>query len=148
MCDGQFSKQIPTCEDNSMSVVNEAPAITVARRHVEAWDNHDFDAARASLASDVHVTAMSVDPSLPVTDTTGIEEYMQGLVAFAQAVVPGSTRVNISLGDENRALLQVTSRVRFGPDAAEMALHAARLYLLDAGQKIKQEQIVFFVTAN
>ena len=131
-----------------MSVVNEAPAITVARRHVDAWDSHDFDSARASLASDVHVTAMSVDPNLPVTDTTGIEEYMQGLVAFAQAVVPGSTRVNISLGDENRALLQVTSRVRFGPDAPEMTLHGARLYLLDAGQKIKHEQIVFFVTAH
>jgi len=131
-----------------MSVVNEAPAITVARRHVDAWDSHDFDSARASLASDVHVTAMSVDPNLPVTDTTGIDEYMQGLVAFAQAVVPGSTRVNISLGDENRALLQVTSRVRFGPDAPEMTLHGARLYLLDADQRIKHEQIIFFVTAH
>ncbi len=129
-----------------MSVLNESPAVTVARGHVEAWSNHDYDTARASLATDVHVTAMSVDPNLPVTDTTGIDEYMQGLVAFAQAVVPGTTRVNISLGDENRALLQVTSRVMFGPDAPEMTLHGARLYLLDADQKIKHEQIVFFVT--
>src|SRR5215472_10048525 len=116
-----------------MSVINDSPAVTLARKHVEAWDNHDFDAARAHLADDVHVIAMSVDPNLPATDTTGIEAYMQGLVAFAQAVVPGSTRVNISLGDENRALLQVTSRVRFGPGAPEMTLHGARLYELDAG---------------
>jgi hypothetical protein len=34
---------------------------------------------------------MSVDPNLAVTDTTGVEEYIQGLVAFAQAVLPGST---------------------------------------------------------
>src|SRR5262249_54382585 len=129
-----------------MSVLSDSPAVSVARRHVEAWDNHDYDAARARLATDVHVTAMSVDPNLPVTDTTGVEEYMQGLVAFAQGVVPGTTRVNISFGDENRALLQVTSDVRFGPDAPEMKLHAARLYLIDAEQRIKQEQIVFFVT--
>jgi hypothetical protein len=128
--------------------VNELSAVTVARGHVEAWSNHDYDTARASLATDVHVTSMSVDPSLPVTDTTGIEEYMQGLVAFAQAVLPGSTRVNISLGDENRALLQVTSRVRFGPDAPEMTLHGARLYLLDTDQKIKREQVIFFMTPH
>ena len=131
-----------------MSVLNESPAITVARAHVEAWDSHDYVKARASLASDVHVTAMSVDPDLPATDTTGIEEYMRGLVAFAQAVVPGTTIVNISLGDEHRALLQVSSRVRFGPDAPELTLHAARLYLLDADQKIKYEQIVFFVSPD
>lgn len=131
-----------------MSVLHESRAVTVARAHVEAWDHHDYDKARAGLATDVHVTAMSVDPNLPVTDTTGVEEYMQGLVAFAQAVVPGTTRVNISLGDENRAMLQVTSRVRFGPDAPEMNLHAARLYMLDADHRIKHEQIVFFVTPD
>ena len=131
-----------------MSVSNQSPAVTVARAHVEAWDKRDYDTARASLAPDVHVTAMSVDPNLPRTDTTGIEEYMRGLIAFAQGVVPGTTRVNISLGDENRALLQVTSRVKFAPDAPEMTLHAARQYLLDAGQKIKHEQIIFFVTPN
>jgi hypothetical protein len=129
-----------------MSVLNESPAVSVAQKHVEAWDNHDYDAARAGLATDVHVTAMSVDPNLPVTDTTGVDAYMQGLVAFAQAVVPGTTRVNISHGDEQRALLQLTSTVRFGPDAPEMKLHAARLYLIDADRKIKHEQIVFFVT--
>ena len=54
--------------------------------------------------------------------------------------------MNISLGDENRALLQVTSRVRFGPDTPEMSSHGARLYLLDSDQKVKREQIVFSVT--
>ena len=129
-----------------MTILNESSALTVARAHVAAWDKHDFDTARAGLAMDVHVTAMSVDPNLPVTDTTGIDEYMEGLVAFAQAVVPGTTLVSASVGDENHCLLQVTSRVRFGPDAPEMTLHGARLYLLDADQRIIREQIIFFVT--
>jgi hypothetical protein len=86
-----------------MLILTETPAVAVARRHVEAWDNHDDDAARAGLANDVHVTAMSVDPKLPVTDTTGVDRYMQGPMKFTQAVVPGSSPVNISLGDENLA---------------------------------------------
>jgi hypothetical protein len=129
-----------------MSGQQEPTAIAVARAHVEAWGNHDYKAAREGLAPDVHVTATSVDPGLPVTDLTGIDGYMEGLAQFTQAVVPGTTRVDVSLGDETRALLQVTSRVRFGPDAPEMALNAARLYLLE-NQKIKHEQVIFYVTA-
>ena len=130
-----------------MSSQQEPTAVAVARAHVEAWGNHDYDAAREGLARDVRVTATSVDPGLPVTDLTGIDGYMEGLAQFTEAVVPGTTRVDMSLGDETRAMLQVTSRVRFGPDAPEMALNAARLYLLDENQKIKHEQVIFYVTA-
>lgn len=33
-----------------MSSQHESPAIAIARAHVEAWSNHDFDAARNGLA--------------------------------------------------------------------------------------------------
>lgn len=86
----------------------EPTAVAVARAHVDAWGEHDCDVARAALASDVHVVVTSVDPDAPRVDTIGIEEYMDGLVQFGQAVVPGSTRVSSAIGDESRALLQVT----------------------------------------
>jgi hypothetical protein len=60
--------------------------------------------------------------------------------------LPGTTRVTSSIGDESRALLQVSSRVKFGPDAPEMTLHGARLYRFDEGKKIAHEQVIFYVT--
>jgi hypothetical protein len=60
-------------------------------------------------------------------------------------VLPGTTRVETSVGDDSRALLHVTSRIKFGPDAPEMTLHAARLYRLDDRQRIKDELVTFFV---
>jgi len=53
--------------------------------------------------------------------------------------------VNSATGDDTRALLQVTSRVRFGPDGPEMTLHGARLYRLDENQHIAEEQVIFYV---
>lgn len=129
-----------------MSSRQESTAVAVARAHVYAWGDHDYDAARAALASGVHVVTTSVDPEAPRVDTTGVEDYMEGLVQFGQAVLPGTSRVNSAVGDENRALLQVTSRVRFGPDAPEMTLHGARLYRLHENQKIVEEQVIFYVT--
>jgi hypothetical protein len=81
-----------------MPVQQESRAVAVARAHVEAWSNHDFDAARAGLADDVTVTATTVDPVMPKTDLAGVEDYMRGLVEFAQAVVPGSARVIAGVG--------------------------------------------------
>jgi len=129
-----------------MSSQQEPTAVAVARAHVEAWGGHDYDSARASLAPDVHVAVTSVDPTAPTVDTIGIEDYMQGLEQFGQAVLPGTSRVGSAIGDDTRALVQVTSRVKFGPDAPEMTLHGARLYRLDENQKIAEEQVIFFVT--
>jgi hypothetical protein len=128
-----------------MSSHQDPTAVAVARAHVEAWGGHDYDSARGSLAPDVHVVVTSVDSEAPRVDTAGIEAYMQGLIQFGQAVLPGTTRVNSAIGDDTRALLQVTSRVRFGPDAPEMTLHGARLYRLDENQQIAEEQVTFFV---
>ena len=129
-----------------MSSQQNPTAVAVARAHVEAWASHDYDSARASVAPGVHVAVTSVDPDAPKVDTTGIEDYMQGLIQFGQAVLPGTSRVDSAVGDDTRALLQVTSRVKFGPDAPEMILHGARLYRLDENQKIDDEQVIFFLT--
>ena len=133
-----------------MTVQQESPAIAVARAHVEAWSNHDFDAARRGLAENVTVLAATVDPIMPQTKTepTGIEDYMRGLVEFAQGVVPGSARVVSAVGDRRHALLLVNVQAEFGPDAPEVTLPGARLYLLDDDDKIKAEQVVFFASSQ
>ena len=128
-----------------MSTQPEAPAVTIARAHVEAWSNHDFDTARSILAGDVHVTATSTNPVLPRTDLTGADDYMTGLVAYAQPIVPGTVRVLASVGDERNALLLLTMTMAGGPLGAGATAPCARIYLLDDGGKIKTEQVVFYV---
>jgi hypothetical protein len=51
------------------------------------------------LAPNVHVTTTTTQPLMPATDLTGIDNYMEGLIQFAQAVEPGSARVIASVGD-------------------------------------------------
>jgi hypothetical protein len=125
-----------------MRTLHETPAVAIARAHVEAWSNHDFDTARAGLAPDVRVTAITSQPMPPATDLTGADNYMIGLTQFAQAVVPGSLQVIASVGDERNALLMLTVEVDFG--AGKTTLPGARLYLLDDNQKIKKEHVVFY----
>ena len=110
---------------------------------MEAWSDHDYDAARSGLAPDVKVTAITTTPGFPATDLSGAVAYMAGLVAFAQGVVPGSARLLASLGDELNALLTLTVQTS-GPDGTPMTLPGSRLYRLDEDGKIKVEQIVFY----
>ena len=125
-----------------MSAQHESPAVAIARAHAEAWSNHDFDAARSSLAADVKVTATSTLPIMPATDLSGADDYMVGLTQFAQAVVPGSLHVIASVGDERNALLMLT--VEADLPVGRMTLPGARLYLLDETGKIKVEQVIFY----
>src|ERR1700692_3852944 len=97
-----------------MSAQHESPAVAIARAHVEAWSNHDFDTARNGLAPDVKVTATTTQPIMPATDLTGVDSYMVGLTQFAQAVVPGSLRVIATVGDKRNALLLLTVEADFG----------------------------------
>jgi hypothetical protein len=83
---------------------------------------------------------------MPATDLTGIDNYMQGLKEFAQAVVPGSAREIASVGDERNALLMLTVEADFG--AGMVTLPAARLYLFDEDDKIKVEQVIFYAAQN
>jgi len=125
-----------------MSAQHESPAVAIARAHVEAWSNHDFDAARSSLAADVKATATTTLPIMPATDLSGADDYMVGLIQFAQAVVPGSLRVIASVGDERNALLMLS--VEADLPVGRMTLPGARLYLLDEAGKIKTEQVIFY----
>ena len=117
-------------------------AVDLALAHCEAWSNHDWDAARESLADDVKVTATSTMPGAPKTDLDGPEAYMQGLRAFAGTVVPGTLQVDASVGDQRNALVQVTVHTD-GPPFGPLTLHGARLYLFDENHKIKEEQVIF-----
>ena len=129
-----------------MSAQQESPAIAIARAHVEAWSNHDFDTARSALAPDVRVTATTTQPMPPATDLTGADDYMVGLTQFAQAVVPGSLRIIASTGDERNALLTMTMTMAGGPFGAGATAPCARLYVLDDDNKIKTEHVIFYVT--
>ena len=129
-----------------MSAQQESPAVAIARAHVEAWSNHDFDTARSMLADDVKVTATSSNPALPQTDLTGAGNYMEGLIAYAQPIVPGSVRILASAGDERSALLTLTTTMAGGPFGAGATAPCARLYRLDDDNKIKTEHVIFYVT--
>ena len=119
-----------------------SPAVAVARAHVEAWSNHDFNTARDSLAADVTVTSTTTQPIMKAVNLAGIDDYMIGLTQFAQAVIPGSLRVIASVGDDRNALLMMTVEADLGGGRA--TLPAARHYLLDDDSKIKAEQVVFY----
>jgi SnoaL-like domain len=127
-------------------VRQDSPAVAVARAHAEAWSNHDWARSREGLAADVRVTVTTTQPRIPTTDLAGIENYMQGLIEFAQAVVPGSARVLASVGDDRNALLMLTVEADF--DGGPVTLPAARLYLLDEDDKIKAEQVVFYAASD
>lgn len=129
------------------STHQQSPAVSVALAHVEAWSNHDYESARAALASDVTVTVTSTLEGMPKTDTTGVDDYMTGLVMFADTVVPGSLRLDASIGDDHNALLLVTVKTA-GPPMGSLTLPAARLYLLDENDKIKREQVIFYAVPD
>ena len=128
-----------------MSVQTDSPAVAVARAYVEAWSNHDFDAARHLLADDVEVTATAADPAFPQTHLTGADSYVEGLIAYAQPIVPGSVRVLASTGDQHHALLTLTLTMAGGPIGSGVSAPCARLYALDENNKIKTEQVIFYV---
>ena len=79
-----------------MSAQPESPAVAVARAHVEAWSNHDFDTARSMLAPDVHVAATSTNPALPHTD-------LEGAYAIAERFREAVERYDWTLEDRRLA---------------------------------------------
>ena len=128
-----------------MSAQHDSPAVAIARGHVEAWSNHDFDQARSMLAPDVRVRVTTTAPYPPDTDLTGADNYMEGLVAYAQPVVPGSVKVLASTGDDRNALLLLSLAMAGGPFGEGTTAPCARLYLIDDDGKIKAEQVVFYL---
>jgi hypothetical protein len=125
----------------------DSPALTVARAHVRARSEKEWDTARGMLALDVHVVAMTTHPGFPDADLTGPEEYMKGLVAFADPIVAGSVRELAAAGDDRNALLMLDLQTAFDPAGPPVPAPCARLYLIEGG-KIKAEQVVFCVGAS
>jgi hypothetical protein len=130
-----------------MSQTPDSRAVKLARAHVEAWARKDFDTARNGLAADVTAAQSSTSPDIPRHDLTGVEDYMQGLIMFAQSIVPGSVRVTDGSGDDNYALLMVTTPVD-GPPFGKLTIHNARLYRFDEDDKLAAEQVIFYTTPD
>ena len=131
-----------------MPIDQESAAVALARAHAEAWSHHDWDTASKMLAPDVHVTVTTTQPLMNPTDTTGVDDYMDGLVKFAEPIEPGSARVIGSCGDERNSLILLTVRAALGPDGEKVTLPSARLALFDENQKLQQEQVIFFVVPD
>jgi len=125
-------------------VSTDSPAVAIARAHVAAWSNHDYDTARAGLAADITVDSTTTQPIMAPVHLRGAGPYMEGLTHFAQTVVPGGAQVVASAGDERNALLMLTVEADFG--GGKVILSTARMYLLDDDGKIKAEQVIFFAT--
>jgi hypothetical protein len=133
-----------------MPIDQESAAVALARSHAEAWSHHDWDTARKMLAPDVVVTTTTTQPLMAgaATELTGIDDYMDGLIKFAEPIEPGSARVIASVGDERNSLILLTVRTALGPGGEKVTLSAARLALFDENQQLKKEQVVFFVVPD
>jgi len=127
-----------------MSHSSDSRGGKLARGHVEAWAHNDFDTARAGLATGITAAQSSTNPAVPRADLVGVDDYMHGLILFAQSIVPGSTQVTDSAGDDQYALLMVTTKVD-GPPYGKLTIHNARLYRFGEDDKIAAEQVVFYV---
>jgi hypothetical protein len=128
--------------------MSDSPALAIARAHVDAWSSKDYDKTRSMLAADVHVTATSTFAAMEATDLTGPDAYMQGLVAFAEPIVPGSVRELDAVGDDHNALVLLDLEFAGGPFGDGVHAPCARLYQTDADGKIRIEQIVFYVAGS
>jgi len=138
---GQSDKQ-------EVSKMSDSPALATARAHIEAWSAKDYDKTRTMLAPNVHITATSTFAAMQPTDLTGPDAYMQGLVAFADPIVPGSVKELGAVGDEHNALVLLDLVMAGGPFGAGVHAPCARLYQTDNDGKITIEQIVFYVAGS
>jgi hypothetical protein len=114
-------------------------AVALARGHLEAWTNQDFETVRGNLAEDVQFFS-------PAANLSGIGEYVdapRGLTQFARQVVPGSLRVIAALGDERNALIMYEVSTAGGPIGSKV-FPSAQTWLLDDSGKIKVERIVSY----
>lgn len=118
----------------------DSQAVALAQSHLEAWTNHDLDAARRNLAADVQFFS-------PAGNRVGIDEYMdgpRGLTQFARQVVPGSLRVIAAVGDERNALIMYQVDTEGGPIGAK-TFASAQTWVLDDKGKIQVERIISYV---
>ena len=125
----------------------EPRAVRVAREHVQAFTRRDYEKSAAMLAKDVQFTVMTTTPRMPALNG-GFVEFMNGIRAFGDAIVPGSVRVIDALGDENRALFVFSYEAPWGEGGATLRFVRAAHYFLNDDGKIKVELVVFFPWAT
>lgn len=117
----------------------DSQAVALARAHLEAWSNHDFETARANLAAGVEFHS-------PAAHLVGIDEYMdgpKGLTQFARQVVPGSLRVIAAMGDERNAMIMYQVDTDGAPFGAK-TFPSAQTWVLDGSGKIHVERIISY----
>ena len=100
----------------------ESTAITIARAHIEAWSNHDWDKTRELLSPDVHAVVATTQLMRSTADFTGIENYMERKIKGAQLVESGSVDVISAIGDETNALILCTLKIGLGSGGAMVTM--------------------------
>ena len=131
----------PSDQSIHTPVQPDSPAVAVARAHVEAFTNHDWDTARNLLAEDVHFTLLNTEPDRPnQRDGVGVEQFMALLTQ--QPLIPGSAQFISSVGDEHHALLLVSVKADVG--GVPLTIFSGRHYVLDEEGKIKTEHVIGF----
>ena len=123
--------------------MTDSKAVALARAHLDAWSNHDLEAARRNLASDVEFFS-------PAGRFAGIDEYMEaprGLRQFAMQVVPGSLRVIAATGDDRNALIMYEVDTAGGAVGAK-TFPSAQTWLLNDDGKIQTERIISYVISR
>ena len=118
----------------------DAPAVAIARAHIEAWSHHDWEKTRELLAPDVHAVVTTTQPMKASAELTGIDAYMEPKIKAAQFIEPGSVHEISAIGDERNALILITFRIGLGPGGTMVTMARAILYLLDENKKIKEER--------
>jgi hypothetical protein len=135
----------PSDQSIHIPVQHDPPAVAVARAHVEAFTNHDWETARSLLAADVHFTLLNAEPNRPNhVEGIGVEQFMERLTQ--QPLIPGSAQFISSVGDERHALLLVSIKANVG--GVPLTVFSGRHYLLDDKGKIKTEQVIIFTHSD
>src|SRR5215470_13384392 len=117
-------------------------AVEIAIQHVEAFSNHDYETARSLLADDVHFILITSIPGFPnPAEGNGVEEFMKALTSGNTLLIPGSLQVINSIGDEHQALITVSVKGTL-PTKEPITLLAARHYMIDENEKIKNELVI------
>ncbi|HLZ55310.1 MAG TPA: nuclear transport factor 2 family protein [Ktedonosporobacter sp.] len=128
--------------------MQDPTAITIARAHINAWGNHDWEKTRELLAPDVHAVVTTTQPMKATAELTGIDAYMGPKIKAAQLIEPGSVHEISAIGDEKNALVLVTMRIGLGPGGTMVTMARAILYLLDENKKIKEERDAYFIISQ
>jgi hypothetical protein len=82
----------------------DAPALAIARTHIEAWSHHDWEKTRALLAPTVHAVVTTTQPMKATAELTGIDAYMEPKIKAAQLIESGSVQVISTIGDEKNGM--------------------------------------------